>query len=217
MRLGKILSVTFEVGTGAAAGLARGVAGTASDCVSVASNICRGNWEKAGKTVVNRIARTATAGISAADAALHLAGSAIDSLGDDNKQFLTRENTARLTQLATVGLAAGMGGMLLDDGGAPIEDGMFEGDESDLQELIERGEVSGTEHVDAEDIHRSMAARTAFLEENGYDGTPEGYEVHHVVPLCEGGSDTPDNMVLVTEEDHDQITAAHREFYGWNA
>ena len=216
MKLGKILSVTAEVGAGATASLARGVLNTASDCASVASDLCRGNWAKAGETVVKRVARTATAGIATAGAAAGLAGDAISTLGTD-KPFLTRRNTERLTQVATVGLAAALGGMMLGDDGAPVENGMFEGDEGDLQDLIERGEVAGTEHVDSEDISRDMAARSAFLEQHGYDGTPDGYEVHHIVPLCEGGPDTPENMVLVSEEDHDKITAAHRAYYGWNS
>ena len=28
-------------------------------------------------------------------------------------------------------------------------------------------------------------------------------------------ADTPDNMVLLSEEDHRQVTAAHRDYYGW--
>ena len=50
---------------------------------------------------------------------------------------------------------------------------------------------------------------------HGFDGVPEGYEVHHVVPLSEGGADTPDNMILVSEADHAAITSAHAGFYGW--
>jgi len=95
--------------------------------------------------------------------------------------------------------------------------GKFEGSPANLQALIAQGEVEGTDHVDASDIHRSLAARNEFLAAHGYDHVPEGYEVHHVVPLSEGGTDTPDNMILLTEEEHDAVTAAHRRFYEWNA
>ena len=50
---------------------------------------------------------------------------------------------------------------------------------------------------------------------HGYENTPEGYDVHHIVPVSEGGPDSVDNMVLVSEEEHDRITAAHRAYYGW--
>jgi len=62
---------------------------------------------------------------------------------------------------------------------------------------------------------RDIGARDAFLSVHGFDGVPEGYEVHHVVPLSEGGADTPDNMILVSEADHAAITSAHAGFYGW--
>ena len=50
---------------------------------------------------------------------------------------------------------------------------------------------------------------------NFIEYAPEGYEVHHIVPLSEGGADTPENMILVKEDLHDEITAAHSKFYDW--
>ena len=85
----------------------------------------------------------------------------------------------------------------------------------ELDRLIQYGEVDGTTHVASEDIVRDIGARDAFLSVHGFDGVPEGYEVHHVVPLSEGGADTPDNMILVSEADHAAITSAHAGFYGW--
>lgn len=96
-----------------------------------------------------------------------------------------------------------------------IDNGVFVGTDQDLQNLIVAGEFEETQHVNAEDIDRNMEARQVFLEMHGYDGVPEGYEVHHIVPLSEGGADSPQNMILVTEEDHEVITAAHRKFYSW--
>ena len=96
-----------------------------------------------------------------------------------------------------------------------VDNGMFDGDGDDLETLTAMGEVEGTDHIDSEDYVRDMAARDSFLRSHGYDSVPEGYEVHHIVPLSEGGADDPDNMILVSEEDHESITAAHARFYGW--
>ena len=114
--------------------------------------------------------------------------------------------------------ADGAGGALAS-GFAPsdlsVENGVFTGDGQELDRLIQYGEVDGTTHVASEDIVRDIGARDAFLSVHGFDGVPEGYEVHHVVPLSEGGADTPDNMILVSEADHAAITSAHAGFYGW--
>ena len=96
------------------------------------------------------------------------------------------------------------------------DNGMFDGDEQDLQALTAMGELEGTEHIDADDYVRDLAARDSFLKSHGFDSVPEGYEVHHIVPLSEGGADDPDNMILVSEEEHESITAAHARFYGWH-
>ena len=97
-----------------------------------------------------------------------------------------------------------------------MQKGAYVGDPDDLQTLIAAGEVEGTEHVDADDVERDPEVREIFLAEHGYDEVPEGFEVHHIIPLSEGGADDPDNMILVSEEDHDVITAAHRAYYHWN-
>lgn len=114
--------------------------------------------------------------------------------------------------------ADGAGGALAS-GFAPsdlsVENGVFTGDGQELDRLIQYGEVDGTTHVASEDIVRDIGARDAFLSVHGFDSVPEGYEVHHVVPLSEGGADTPDNMILVSEADHAAITSAHAGFYGW--
>jgi hypothetical protein len=94
--------------------------------------------------------------------------------------------------------------------------GVFTGDNDDLKELANMGMIDGTFHIDSEDENRSLSARNEFLNMHGFTSVPEGYEVHHVVPLCEGGADSPDNMILVTEAQHDFITSAHSSFYGWH-
>ena len=97
---------------------------------------------------------------------------------------------------------------------AGVENGMLS-DPSQLNELIAVGEVQGTMHINAEDEVRSEAAIKNFLHEHGYTDVPAGYEVHHIVPLSQGGADDPHNMVLLTEEQHDVVTSAHRQYYGW--
>ena len=54
-----------------------------------------------------------------------------------------------------------------------------------------------------------------FLHSHGYADIPAGYELHHIVPLSEGGADDVHNLLLVSEFDHQQITDAQRVFYGW--
>ena len=97
-----------------------------------------------------------------------------------------------------------------------VEDGVFVGDEDDLEELSEAGMIDDTDHIDSEDIVRDIAARNEFLSSLGYDSVPEGMQVHHIIPLSEGGTDDPSNMILLSNEEHARITAAHREFYDWN-
>ena len=46
----------------------------------------------------------------------------------------------------------------------------------------------------------------AFLRLHGYEKTPSGYQVDHIIPLCAGGPDTPENMQLLTVEEHRQKT-----------
>lgn len=129
----------------------------------------------------------------------------IDALDGDDNETISSQNVQQLPLISTY----------LDPDS--IHNGMFIGDESDLQALIHAGEDPNSIHVNAEDIERSFSVKQAFLEMHGYDGLPEGYEIHHIVPLSEGGSDSTDNMILVSEEDHEKITAAHRQFYEWNA
>lgn len=52
-------------------------------------------------------------------------------------------------------------------------------------------------------VHRSHAARCHFLAQMGYPDchTPKGYIVDHVIPLCAGGPDKPENMQLQTVSD----------------
>lgn len=100
-----------------------------------------------------------------------------------------------------------------------VENGMLvDNSPENLDQIIALGELDADmphPHIPSELEHRDMEMRSVFLDKYGYDRTPEGYEVHHIIPLSEGGADTPDNMVLLSEEDHRQVTAAHRDYYGW--
>ena len=95
-----------------------------------------------------------------------------------------------------------------------VEDGILLDDSpNNLAELAEAGEFHGTHHIS--EVVRSQDARLDFRAQHDLERIPTGWELHHVVPLSEGGADTPDNMVLLKAEDHDWITTQHRIFYGW--
>ncbi|EGV43650.1 HNH endonuclease [Bizionia argentinensis JUB59] len=59
-------------------------------------------------------------------------------------------------------------------------------------------------------VVRSTANKNAFLKSKGYTSTPYGYEIDHIVPLSEGGSDDPSNMQLLTVNQHKAKTARER-------
>lgn len=94
-----------------------------------------------------------------------------------------------------------------------VDDGVFIGNNDDLQDLIKLGEMGGTVHYS--DIDRNIAAVNEFLNKHDIS-EHDGYEVHHIIPLSEGGADVPENMVLIRSDLHHQITAAHNAFYGWH-
>jgi hypothetical protein len=60
-------------------------------------------------------------------------------------------------------------------------------------------------------VERSMTAKKKFLKSLGYKRVPPGSEVDHVIPLSEGGPDTPSNMQLIPKSVHKQKTAAERK------
>ena len=59
-------------------------------------------------------------------------------------------------------------------------------------------------------VKRSYANKRAFLESLNLTEVPEGYEVDHIIPLYQGGTDDPSNMQLLTVEQHAQKTARER-------
>ena len=88
-------------------------------------------------------------------------------------------------------------------------------DSSALDSIIGMGEVPESHHLDSSQYVRDLSVRSAFLQQHGLEAVPSGYEVHHIIPLCQGGADTPDNMILLPAEDHARVTAAHSAYYGW--
>ena len=63
---------------------------------------------------------------------------------------------------------------------------------------------------------RSSGEKHKFLKQQGYKDVPGGYEVDHIVPLSEGGSDNPSNMQLLPKSVHKLKTDNERKVYDWN-
>lgn len=59
-------------------------------------------------------------------------------------------------------------------------------------------------------VKRNEANKKTFLKSQGYDETPYGYQIDHIVPLSEGGADDPSNMQLLTISQHKSKTARER-------
>ena len=64
-----------------------------------------------------------------------------------------------------------------------------------------------TDH-NGEQRTRSRLEVLKFLASRGYKFCPRGYQVDHIEPLFLGGSDTADNMQLLTIADHKIKSAA---------
>ncbi len=60
-------------------------------------------------------------------------------------------------------------------------------------------------------VKRSSANKREFLESKGYSELPQGYEIDHIIPLSEGGTDDPSNMQLLTINQHKRKTAKERK------
>lgn len=59
-------------------------------------------------------------------------------------------------------------------------------------------------------VVRSEKNKKDFLKSLGYNKLPYGYEIDHIIPLSEGGTDDPSNMQLLTIEEHKKKTANER-------
>lgn len=193
----------------------------------------RKDWEGLENLVEKRTQQLGRALEAKFQAADELWTEADACMQNPRRKFFTKRNAARTAMVATTaaGLLAGASLIDADDAVASdaadalsggffasdltIENGVFAGGADELDALIGYGELENTEHLSAEEIQRDLGARDAFLSMHGYSAVPDGMEVHHVVPLCEGGADDPSNMILVSQEEHAEITAAHSRYYGW--
>lgn len=63
--------------------------------------------------------------------------------------------------------------------------------------------------------YRSRAQVDRFLRQHGVERTPPGYQVDHIIPLCAGGEDAPENMQLLTVEEHKRKTKVDRWLCRW--
>lgn len=59
-------------------------------------------------------------------------------------------------------------------------------------------------------VKRSQTNVQVFLKSLGYQSIPVGYQVDHIIPLSQGGTDSPSNMQLLTIEQHKAKTAQER-------
>ncbi len=232
VRTGFILT---RIGVKTGINLVKGTVGTAKDVLSAGNALYHGHAEDVAYIAVRRLDRTVRGTLQAVSSAVYLADEAINRSSDPKSgKFLTPKNEVHLVKLASLAvLGGGIGlacldindigdahcsdaGLISDLNLEGIDNGVFIGSDDDLQELIRAGQIEDTDHQDSDEYERDIGARQLFLKEHGFSYIPEGYEVHHIIPLCEGGADTPDNMVLVRSDIHDAITCAHSQFYGWH-
>jgi 5-methylcytosine-specific restriction endonuclease McrA len=59
-------------------------------------------------------------------------------------------------------------------------------------------------------VKRSESNKKEFLKSQGYKSIPNGYQIDHIKPLSEGGSDEPSNMQLLTIRQHQEKTSRER-------
>lgn len=223
---GDIVSFATDVVVDSATGVVSGAVNTISDIADGVSKLSEGDFGGAFNIASNRVQNMVKGTIGIVESGVALTSSAAESI-TTGETFITPENKAHLTNLCRTSIYAGIGSvMLIDD--APtgsmcpgddacslpgVENGVFVGESGDLNTLIKAGEQEGTEHISS--VIRSDLARTEFLNSHGITDT-DGWEVHHIVPISEGGPDDSHNMVLISPEDHDQITKDQAEFYGWH-
>ncbi len=221
-----IVSFAKDVVVDSATGVVSGAVNTISDIAGGVSKLSEGDFGGAFNIANNRVQNMVKGTIGIVESGVALTSSAAESI-TTGETFITPENKAHLTNLCRTGIYAAIGSaMLIDDDPTGttcpgndacllpgVENGVFVGDSEDLNSLIKAGEQEGTEHISS--VDRSDSARTDFLNSHGIVDT-DGWDVHHIVPVSEGGPDDSHNMVLISPEDHDQITKDQAEFYGWH-
>ena len=86
-----------------------------------------------------------------------------------------------------------------------------------LSMIIEEGKRKGEGNYRAAYLRDERKEETvqAFLAKYGYHGIPIGYEIHHIVPLSQGGADSIKNMIMLSIEEHAKVTEAHAAYFKW--
>lgn len=238
---GRVIGETGRLLWAIANGITHSSVKKAKTVYTAGQQVYHGEYQDAGKTLVNmEVDRFKALGKTTATAAGAVVDGAILMVAKEEQNIERRKRfRQRLKQCAVAGGVILVGAdLLVDDdveaedeiadysevsGGLPlmeiddmpgVENGVLVDSSPDnLTAMAQQGEFAGTMHET--DVVRHPEIRAEFLASHGFTETPPGWEVHHVVPLSEGGADSPDNMVLLREQDHDWITARHRQFYGW--
>ena len=91
-------------------------------------------------------------------------------------------------------------------------------DDSFLDVIINEGIRKGTGNWlhEYDRAERKPETTAAFLEKYGYDSLPVGYELHHIVPIAQRGADVIENLILLSEADHQKVTDKHKEVFKWS-
>lgn len=226
--LSDIFNFVADIAADTVSGMIEGATHSAADVLDGASCLCRGDVGGAVKIAGRRVSHMFQGAVGIVQSGAAVTSACCDTLIHD-APFVTDANKHHLTRLCQAGVTGVTADALFSDD-APsgsecpltedacdlpgVENGVFVGDASDLKALTAAGEVPDTDHVSEADITRSEATKAAFLNAHGIEET-EGWQVHHVVPLSEGGADDIHNMVLINPEDHRTITAEHADYYHW--
>lgn len=221
----QIANFISDIAIDSVSGAITGALNTVSDFADGVTKLSKGDLNGALDITINRFENMVKGAVKIVDSSINIAEAATDSI-TSGKNFITEENKENLTNICTACIYTFVGTSIVQDLSPSgdlcpgsdscvlpgVENGVFTGDTDDLEKLIQAGEIEDTEHVS--NIERSEVAKTEFLNAHGITDT-NGLEIHHVVPLSEGGADNPDNMVLIDPECHDEITKEHSEFYDW--
>ena len=229
----EVLGFAARILQGTLSGVVQGAAGTAEDALRGCARLVKGDVRGAADIVGRRVVGMAVGAVETVKSGVCVVEAGAKSVVRD-ELFMTPTNEAHITRLCQTGVYVATGTLLTEavtEGGTPegtgcalngdacalpgVDNGVFDGNEAELRQLIAAGEDPTAEPVPASEVTRSAEARAAFLDAHGLDNEP-GWEVHHVMPLSAGGEDVPENMVLVDEETHDRITAEHHRYYDWS-
>lgn len=86
-----------------------------------------------------------------------------------------------------------------------------------LPMIIEEGKRKGAGNYRklSQRDERKAETMKAFLDKYGYEFLPAGFELHHIVPISQDGADSIKNLIMLSLEDHQVVTAAHKEYFKW--